>query len=91
MNKSRIWQYLCIVAVLVLMALLFASLLSSAMAVRFYNHAGFICAMPVGSEARRRWAPTAVSYLRRAGLHVLELRFHPVQVGIHPVDDLALL
>ena len=29
--------------------------------------------------------------LCRAGLHVLELRFHPVQVGIHPVDDLALL
>ncbi|MBK8765675.1 MAG: DUF599 domain-containing protein [Burkholderiaceae bacterium] len=54
---------------LVLMALLFASLLSSAMAVRFYNHAGFICAMPVGSEARRRWGPTGVSYLRRAGLH----------------------
>jgi hypothetical protein len=44
---------------LVLMALLFALLLSSAMAVRFYNHAGFICAMPVGSEARRRWGPPA--------------------------------
>ena len=28
--------------------------------------------------------------LCRAGLHVLELRFHPVQVGIHPVDDLPL-
>ena len=54
---------------LVLMALLFASLVSSAMAVRFYNHAGFICAMPIGSEARRRWGPTGVSYLRRAGLH----------------------
>ena len=25
--------------------------------------------MPVGSEARRRWGPTGVSYLRRAGLH----------------------
>jgi len=54
---------------LVLMVLLFASLLSSAMAVRFYNHAGFICGMPIGSEARRRWGPTGVSYLRRAGLH----------------------
>ena len=28
--------------------------------------------------------------LCRAGLHVLKLRFHPLQVGIHPVDDLPL-
>ena len=39
----------------VLMGLLFSSLLSSVMAVRYYNHAGFIGAMPVGSEARDRW------------------------------------
>ena len=54
---------------LVLMLLLIASLLSSAMAVRFYNHAGFICAMPVGSAAREGWASTGRRYLRRAGLH----------------------
>ncbi len=53
---------------LVLMALLFASLVSSAMAVRYYNHAGFICAMPVGSGARRRWTAAGIAYLRRAGL-----------------------
>ena len=53
---------------LVLLSVLFASLLCSAMAVRYYNHAGFISAMPVESVERKRWAPTAVGYLRRAGL-----------------------
>ncbi len=37
---------------LMLLALLFASLAASAMAVRYYNHVGFIAAMPVGSPAR---------------------------------------
>lgn len=53
---------------LVLMTLLFPSLVCSAMAARYYNHAGFICAMPVNSQARQRWAPIGVVYLRRAGL-----------------------
>lgn len=53
---------------LMLMTMLFASLVCSAMAVRYYNHAGFVVAMPVGSEERQRWAPTAAVYLRRAGL-----------------------
>ena len=53
---------------LVLMAVLFASLVCSAMAVRYYNHAGFIVSMPVASDERHRWGPTAVAYLRRAGL-----------------------
>lgn len=53
---------------LVLLTLLFASLVASAMAVRYYNHAGFIGAMPVGSDARQRWADTGVAYVRRAGL-----------------------
>ncbi len=53
---------------LMLMTMLFASLVCSAMAVRYYNHAGFVVAMPVGSEERQRWAPTATVYLRRAGL-----------------------
>ena len=52
----------------VLMALLFASLLSSVMAVRYYNHAGFISAMPVDSEARQRWSEAGKSYVRRAGI-----------------------
>ena len=53
---------------LVLMGVLFASLVCSAMAVRYYNHAGFILSMPVSSDERKQWGPTAVAYLRRAGL-----------------------
>ena len=53
---------------LALMALLFASLVASVMAVRYYNHAGFIAAMPVDSEARKRWAGAGVAYVRRAGI-----------------------
>jgi hypothetical protein len=53
---------------LVLMAILFASLACSATAVRYYNHAGFISAMPVGSTERERWSAVGITYLRRAGL-----------------------
>ena len=53
---------------LLLMTVLFASLVFSVMAVRYYNHAGFIVAMPVGSPQRQQWSPACVAYLRRAGL-----------------------
>ena len=53
---------------LVLLALLLASLVSSAMAVRYFNHAGFIGAIPVDSEARRRWKSAGSAYVRRAGV-----------------------
>jgi hypothetical protein len=53
---------------LVLMSTLFASLVCSVMAVRYYNHAGFIASMPVGSDERLRWTATASVYLRRAGV-----------------------
>lgn len=53
---------------LVLLSLLFASLVSTLMAVRFYNHAGFVGGMPVGSEARIRWTALGVRYVRKAGL-----------------------
>ena len=53
---------------LALMTLLFASLASSVMAVRYYNHAGFIGAMPVGSEARHSWGDAGRVYVRRAGI-----------------------
>ncbi len=53
---------------LLLLTLLFASLVCSAMAVRYYNHAGFISGMPVESEARQRWAPAGAAYVRRAGV-----------------------
>ncbi|MDR7332173.1 DUF599 family protein [Roseateles asaccharophilus] len=53
---------------LVLLALLFASLASTLMAVRLYNHAGFIGGLPVGSPGRARWTEAGVGYVRRAGL-----------------------
>ena len=53
---------------LVLLALLFASLVSSVMAVRFYTHAGFIVGMPVGSSERLRWQAVGIKYVRRAGI-----------------------
>lgn len=51
-----------------LMAQLFASLLTSIMAVRYYNHAGFIAGMPVDSPARQRWNEVGRRYVRRAGI-----------------------
>jgi hypothetical protein len=53
---------------LMLISLLFASLVASTMAVRYYNHAGFICGMPTGSAARLKWTPHGEAYVRRAGL-----------------------
>lgn len=53
---------------LLLLTLLFSSLVCSAMAVRYYNHAGFISGMPVASEARQRWTSAGTAYVRRAGL-----------------------
>jgi len=53
---------------LALMTILFVSLVCSAMAVRYYNHAGFIAGMPVGSPERRQWSPNGSAYVRRAGL-----------------------
>ena len=38
------------------------------MAVRYYNHAGFIGGMPVDSEARDRWTDAGKAYVRRAGI-----------------------
>lgn len=53
---------------LLLLVLLFASLVSTLMAVRLYNHAGFIGGMPVGSPERLSWTEAGVRYTRRAGL-----------------------
>lgn len=53
---------------LMLLALLFASLICSVMAARYYNHAGYIASMPVGSAERERWRPSGATYLRRAGV-----------------------
>lgn len=61
---------------LTLMVLLMASLVASAVSVRFYNHTSIIMALPVGSTARDRWTTSGKSHLRRAGvLYSWGLRF----------------
>lgn len=76
---------------LVLMAMLFASLFASTMAVRYYNHAGFVSGMPVESSARERWAAAGIAYVRKAGilyswgLHQLILVAPILASIIHPL------
>jgi hypothetical protein len=53
---------------LALITLLFASLICSVMAARFYNHAGFVGGMPVDSERRKKWNESGIAYVRRAGI-----------------------
>lgn len=80
---------------LTVLALLFVSLVSSVMAVRYYNHAGFIGGMPVESEARRRWAPAGTAYVRKAGvlyswgLRQLILIVPMVAFILHPLAGLV--
>ena len=70
-----------------LLASLFASFVTAAMAVRLYNHAGFMTSLPAGSAQRREFTPLAVDYLQRAGhFHSWSLRTFflvaPLAVGL---------
>jgi len=51
-----------------LMCVLFASYVCSSNAMRYFNHACFVMAMPVGSEQRAVWTPLATDYVERAGI-----------------------
>jgi hypothetical protein len=51
-----------------LMLALFASYVCSSMAMRYYNHAGFVMSMPAQSEERKPLEPMARDYVERAGL-----------------------
>jgi hypothetical protein len=51
-----------------LMLVLFASYVCSSMAMRYYNHAGFVMSMPAQSEQRKPLDPMARDYVERAGL-----------------------
>ena len=78
---------------LMLLATLFASFVCSTMAMRYYNHAGFVMSLPAKSEQRERRTPMAVDYVRRAGLlYSWGLRFFlfvaPVVVGL--VNEFAM-
>ncbi len=60
---------------LLLLGLLFLSLVSSVMAVRYYTHVSFIAGLPSGSAAKAQWLATGRSYIRQAGrLYSLGLR-----------------
>jgi uncharacterized membrane protein len=51
-----------------LMCVLFASYVCSSNAMRYFNHATFVMAMPVGSPQRGEWMPMATDYVERAGI-----------------------
>ncbi len=51
-----------------LMLALFASYVCSSMAMRYFNHTGFVMSMPVESEQRKPLNPLALDYVERAGL-----------------------
>ncbi len=52
---------------LVLLALLFVSLVASAMAVRYYTHVSFIAGMPADSPAKQPWLAIGQRYIKHAG------------------------
>lgn len=53
---------------LALVLTLFATYLCAAMAMRFYNHAGFAMSLPVGSPERALREALAETYVQRAGI-----------------------
>jgi hypothetical protein len=72
---------------ILLMLVLFASYVCSAMAMRYFNHAGFVMSMPAGSPARQPFNRMASDYVERAGLlYSWGLRFFlmvaPILAGI---------
>lgn len=76
---------------LVLLSLLFISLSSSVMAVRYYNHVSFIAGIPSSTSSKRHWIAIGRRYIARAGrLYSLGLR-HLVLVApivaalLHPI------
>ena len=73
-----------------LVLLLFASYVCSAMAMRFYANTSFVMSVPVGSTERERLNPLAAEYVKRGGLLYgwgirLFVMIAPVVAGIvHP-------
>ncbi len=60
---------------LLLLGLLFLSLVSSVMAVRYYTHVSYIVGMPSDSTAKKPWLVAGRLYIRQAGrLYSLGLR-----------------
>jgi hypothetical protein len=79
-----------------MIGLLFASYVCSAMSTRYYSHASFIMSMPIDRPERAQLNPTAANHVRRAGLMYswglrLFLMVAPVVAGIvHPMAMLPV-
>jgi len=56
-----------VVVTVLLLSTLFASVLVALIAIRFFNHAGYMISLPVGSAPRTAATPDSVEYMRRAG------------------------
>lgn len=70
LQSGQLWDLMVprTVVELILMLVLFASFVCSAMAMRFLNHAGFIMSLPAGSAEREPLVPVAATYVERAGI-----------------------
>jgi hypothetical protein len=72
---------------------LFATYLCSALAMRYYNHAGFAMSLPVGSPERMGREPLAMIYVQRAGiLYSWSLRcfFYAVPIAVGLLSPLSM-
>ena len=86
---------------LLLATSLFSAYVCSAMAMRYYSHAGFVMSLPVGTPIRQERLPMAVDHVARAGiLYSWGLRFFlfvaPIVAGLlhdvlMPLAALALI
>lgn len=56
------------VLTLLVLATLFATYVCSAMSMRFFNHAGFVMSLPVGSPERAHYQPMCLDYIGRGGV-----------------------
>lgn len=56
-----------VVVTTLLLSTLFASALVALIAIRFFNHVGYMLSLPVGSALRTTMTPHSVEYMRRAG------------------------
>jgi hypothetical protein len=57
-----------LVVMTLMLATLFATYVCSAMSMRYFNHAGFVMSMPVGSAERQQYQPMCLLYVTRGGL-----------------------
>jgi hypothetical protein len=72
---------------------LFATYVCSALAMRYYNHAGFAMSLPVGSPERMGREPLAITYVQRAGiLYSWSLRcfFYTVPIAVGLLSPLSM-